>query len=106
MQTFAVIMAGGGGTRFWPLSRKNKPKQILNISGNDVMINETIKRYEGIIPYENTYVVTLASQQKVLDEVLLTCIPRENILIEPVGRNTAPCILMRQCVFLVSMEML
>lgn len=93
MQTFAVIMAGGGGTRFWPLSRKNKPKQILNISGNDVMINETIKRYEGIIPYENTYVVTLASQQKVLDEVLLTCIPRENILIEPVGRNTAPCIL-------------
>jgi mannose-1-phosphate guanylyltransferase len=86
-------MAGGGGTRFWPLSRKNKPKQILNISGNDVMINETIKRYEGIIPYENTYVVTLASQQKVLDEVLLTCIPRENILIEPVGRNTAPCIL-------------
>ncbi len=93
MQTFAVIMAGGGGTRFWPLSRKNKPKQILNISGNDVMINETIKRYEGIIPYENTYVVTLASQQKVLNEVLLTCIPRENILIEPVGRNTAPCIL-------------
>jgi len=93
VQTFAVIMAGGGGTRFWPLSRKNKPKQILNISGNDVMINETIKRYEGIIPYENTYVVTLASQQKVLDEVLLTCIPRENILIEPVGRNTAPCIL-------------
>lgn len=93
MQIFAVIMAGGGGTRFWPLSRKNKPKQILNISGNDVMINETIKRYEGIIPYENTYVVTLASQQKVLNEVLLTCIPRENILIEPVGRNTAPCIL-------------
>jgi len=93
VQIFAVIMAGGGGTRFWPLSRKNKPKQILNISGNDVMINETIKRYEGIIPYENTYVVTLASQQKVLNEVLLTCIPRENILIEPVGRNTAPCIL-------------
>jgi len=93
VQIFAVIMAGGGGTRFWPLSRKNKPKQFLNISGNDVMINETIKRFAGMIPYENTYIVTMASQQKILEEVLLKDIPKKNILVEPVGRNTAPCIL-------------
>lgn len=93
MQIFSVIMAGGGGTRFWPLSRINKPKQILNIGGNDALINETIKRYEGIIPYENTFIVTIESQKKILEEVLLTDVPKENILIEPVARNTAPCIL-------------
>jgi len=93
MQVFSVIMAGGGGTRFWPLSRINKPKQILNISGNDVLINETIKRYEKIIPYENTFIVTIESQKKILEEVLLADVPKRNILVEPVARNTAPCIL-------------
>jgi len=93
MQVFAVIMAGGGGTRIWPLSRHNMPKQILNISGNDAMINETIRRCEGIIPYKNTYIVTVKPQKKILEKILLTEIPTENILIEPVGRNTAPCIL-------------
>ena len=44
MKTYAVIMAGGGGTRFWPLSRKETPKQLLNLSGKDAMVNETIAR--------------------------------------------------------------
>jgi mannose-1-phosphate guanylyltransferase len=93
MPTVSVILAGGSGTRFWPLSRAELPKQVLNISGNDVMINETIKRCENIIPYENNYIVTAASQQKKIDDVLLKEVPRENILTEPSQRNTAPCIL-------------
>ncbi len=93
MNKYAVIMAGGGGSRFWPLSRKNTPKQFLNLSGNDAMINETIKRYEGVIPLENTFIVTNKSQREMVESVLLKQVPFENILIEPQAKNTAPCIL-------------
>lgn len=64
MPTISVILAGGSGTRFWPLSRVDLPKQVLNISGNDVMINETIKRCANIIPAENNFIVTAASQEE------------------------------------------
>lgn len=90
---FAVIMAGGGGTRFWPLSRRNMPKQLLSLSGNDAMINETIKRCEPLIPVGHTFIVTNKRQAKVMDTILMSSLPRENILKEPVPRNTAPCIL-------------
>lgn len=93
MNRYAVIMAGGGGSRFWPLSRKNTPKQFLNLSGNDVMINETIKRYDGVIPLENTFIVTNRSQREMVENVLLKQIPLGNILVEPQAKNTAPCIL-------------
>lgn len=92
MQYYAVIMAGGGGTRFWPLSRQQMPKQLLNISGNDVMINETIKRLTGLIPLSNTYIVTNKKQKDIVDQLILSDLPRENILFEPVARNTAACI--------------
>lgn len=85
-------MAGGGGTRFWPLSRQCRPKQVLNLSGSDVMINETIKRNAPIIPVENTYIVTNKAQSEVLKSVLLDGVDTGNILVEPVGRNTAACI--------------
>ena len=49
MKHYGVIMAGGGGTRFWPLSRQAMPKQMLNLSGKDRMINETIDRLDGVI---------------------------------------------------------
>ena len=49
MKTYGVIMAGGGGTRFWPMSRKAVPKQLLNLSGKDLMVNDTIDRFEGIV---------------------------------------------------------
>lgn len=58
MNRFATILAGGGGTRFWPLSRQDLPKQLLNISGNDIMLNDTIQRFDGVIPMENTIIVT------------------------------------------------
>ena len=93
MNRFAVIMAGGGGTRFWPLSRQNKPKQLLNISGNDIMINETIQRYDNVISPANTLVVTNQTQASLLEDILLHDVPRRNILKEPIARNTAACIL-------------
>ncbi len=93
MNRYGVVMAGGQGTRFWPLSRKSTPKQVLNISGNDVMINETIKRCKGVIPFENAYVITNKLQENRIKDVLLEVVPRENVLVEPAARNTAPCIL-------------
>jgi len=93
MDMIAVILAGGGGTRFWPLSRQNKPKQFLNLSGNDIMINDTILRYESVIPIRNTIIVTNRSQADMLEQVLLSQVPRENILKEPEARNTSACIL-------------
>lgn len=93
MEVFEVIMAGGGGTRFWPLSRIKKPKQLLNISGNDIMLNETILRMDGIVDRENVFIVTNREQKKLMEELLINGIPFKNILTEPVGRNTAPCIL-------------
>jgi mannose-1-phosphate guanylyltransferase len=93
MNKFATILAGGGGTRFWPLSRQEMPKQLLNISGNDIMLNDTIERFEGIIPLENTIVVTNQSQAELLKEKMHTSVLSENILVEPVARNTAASIL-------------
>jgi len=92
MNRYAVVMAGGGGTRFWPLSRRQMPKQLLNISGNDVMLNETIKRILEMIPPSNIYVVANRKQTRIINRLLIQEIPRENILFEPVGRNTAVCI--------------
>lgn len=93
MNTYAVIMAGGGGTRFWPLSRQNMPKQLLNLSGTDAMINETIKRFGDIILPENIYIVTNKSQADVMKNILLQQVPIKNILVEPAARNTSACIL-------------
>lgn len=93
MNIYEVVMAGGGGTRFWPLSRKARPKQLLNISGKDIMLNETIKRLDDVVERENVYIVTNELQQKMMKDQIVNGIPYRNILVEPVGRNTAPCVL-------------
>lgn len=92
MKIFGVIMAGGGGTRFWPLSRKARPKQLLNLSGRDLMINETLERLLNVTERENVYIVTNVSQVAAIKEAVHDRIPLENILSEPAARNTAACI--------------
>ena len=92
MQVYGVIMAGGGGTRFWPLSRHKTPKQLLNLSGKDVMVNETIDRLSQVAAHDNIYIVTNASQVKKMQDVTEGRIPEGNILSEPAARNTAACI--------------
>jgi mannose-1-phosphate guanylyltransferase len=88
---FAVIMAGGKGTRFWPRSREKMPKHLLDIQSERTLIRETVDRIAPLVPPERTLVVTGRSHAVELIR-LLPEIPAENILIEPVGRNTAPCI--------------
>ncbi|MDP1991831.1 MAG: mannose-1-phosphate guanylyltransferase [Syntrophales bacterium] len=88
---FAVIMAGGKGARFWPRSRERMPKHLLDILGERTIIRETVDRIRPLVPAEKTLIVTGRSHAAELIRQLPE-IPPENILIEPVGRNTAPCI--------------
>ncbi|UJR80693.1 mannose-1-phosphate guanylyltransferase [Sandaracinus amylolyticus] len=89
---WAVIMAGGSGTRFWPLSRKAHPKQLLPLAGSDAsLLAETVRRIAPIIPAERVVVVT-AEHLADATRAALPNVPAENVLAEPVGRNTAPCV--------------
>ena len=90
-ELYAVIMAGGSGTRFWPASRAGRPKQFLPISGERPMIVETYRRMEGLVPPERVLVVTAASQAELVRRALPE-LPPENVLSEPEARNTAPCV--------------
>lgn len=85
-------MAGGGGTRFWPLSRQMMPKQLLNISGHGLMINETIERIENLIEKENIFIVTNVNQGDKMKESVEEGIQMDHILLEPAARNTSACI--------------
>lgn len=87
----AVIMAGGKGERFWPLSTEDKPKQFLNLLGEGSMLQLTVKRLESVIPIERVFIVT-AERYKGLIKEDLPNLPDRNIICEPEGRNTAPCI--------------
>jgi mannose-1-phosphate guanylyltransferase len=91
MDVYAVIMAGGVGSRFWPRSRKKTPKQLLNIFGENSMIRETFERLEGFIQPENILIITNKVQKALIEEQLPE-IPEKNIIAEPVGRNTAACV--------------
>ena len=92
MKTTAVIMAGGKGERFWPKSRSNYPKQFLSLtSDGKTMIQLTAERLLPLVGYEDMYVVTNKNYIKLLREQLPD-IPEENILAEPVARNTAPAV--------------
>jgi len=88
---YAVIMAGGVGTRFWPRSRKRRPKQLLPIAGPASMLRLTIDRLRPLLEPDAILVVTNADQVQAI-RAELPELPPENVLVEPCGRNTAPCI--------------
>ncbi len=88
---YAVLLAGGSGTRFWPASRGGTPKQFLRIAGERPMLAETAARLEGLNVPERTLVVTTREQGELVRE-LLPGIPRENVLLEPLARNTGPAV--------------
>lgn len=92
MKRYGVIMAGGGGTRFWPLSRQAMPKQMLNLSGKDRMINETIDRLHDTVEKEDIFIVTNEKQAAKMLECVEGRIAKDHILAEPSARNTAACI--------------
>ena len=89
---YIIIMAGGIGSRFWPMSRTQFPKQFHDILGRGkTLIQETFDRFEGFIPTENIYIVTNA-RYKDLVKSQIPQLQDDQILLEPVGRNTAPCV--------------
>jgi mannose-1-phosphate guanylyltransferase len=88
---YAVVMAGGSGTRLWPRSRKSKPKQLLDIVSSKTMIQETVDRLSGLVEEENIIVVVGEMHFEDINRQLAQ-VPTENILVEPEGKNTAPCI--------------
>lgn len=92
MKRTALIMAGGRGERFWPKSRKNLPKQFLSLTDDGkTMIQLTIERIRPLVEIEDIYIVTNKDYKTLVLEQLPD-IPEQNILCEPVGRNTAPCV--------------
>ena len=87
----AVIMAGGRGTRFWPRSRATRPKQFLAMVGEETLLHQTVNRLDGLFKPEDIFIVTteeLAGQTR----SMLPQLPARNVLVEPEGRNTAPCL--------------
>lgn len=88
---YIIIMAGGVGSRFWPLSRREKPKQFLDILGTgETLIQQTFRRFKQTCPEKNIFVVTSAEHKDLVVEQL--GIDPENVLAEPFRRNTAPCL--------------
>ena len=92
MKVYGLIMAGGGGTRFWPLSRKKVPKQLLNLDGKEIMLNETIDRLSGVVEKENIFIVTNTEQVELTKQITSERVLDNHILAEPSARNTAACI--------------
>lgn len=92
MKITAVVMAGGKGERFWPRSRKSLPKQFLSLTDDGkTMIQLTIERLKSLVNIEDVYIVTNKDYKNLVVEQI-PGIPEENILLEPIAKNTAPCI--------------
>ncbi len=90
---YAVIMAGGGGTRLWPLSRQSTPKQMLRLFGDRTLFQIAVDRLQGVFDFDHIYVVTIADQAEEL-EMEVPQIPKGNYLIEPMPRGTASVVAM------------
>ena len=92
MKKYGVIMAGGGGTRFWPLSRQKTPKQLLNLTGKDKMVNEAIDRLSYTADKNDIFIVTNVTQVAPMLAATTGRIQPDHILPEPSARNTAACV--------------
>ena len=88
---YALILAGGSGERFWPLSRRARPKQLLRLVSDKTLLEETLARLEGLIPRERTLILTNTEQESAVRK-LLREFPNENIVAEPAKRDTAAAI--------------
>ncbi|MEW6338328.1 MAG: mannose-1-phosphate guanylyltransferase [Acidobacteriota bacterium] len=88
---FALVMAGGSGTRFWPMSRGARPKQVLPLDGGASLLASTLARLAPLIPAERTLVVTGREMEEAV-RAEAGAIPAGNVLVEPVGRDTAACV--------------
>ncbi len=91
MNHYALILAGGSGTRFWPLSRNAKPKQLLDLFGQGTMLRQAIERLSGIVPTENIFILTNARQEAEVRRQAAE-LPAANIVAEPARRDTAPAV--------------
>src|ERR1041385_2538930 len=88
---YALILAGGSGERFWPLSRRARPKQLLRLVSEKTLVEETLARLEGLIARERILILTNTEQEAAVRR-LLGNFPKENILAEPAKRDTAAAI--------------
>ncbi|HEY6100421.1 MAG TPA: mannose-1-phosphate guanylyltransferase [Anaeromyxobacter sp.] len=91
MKVYPVIMAGGSGTRFWPLSRKNRPKQFLALAGDAPLLAATVARLPPLARPKDTYVVCGPAHVAAARR-MLRGLPPQNFIVEPCARNTAPCV--------------
>lgn len=93
-QLYALVMAGGRGTRFWPESTSKKPKQYLSLTGDQPLLEKTLNRFDGLVSKEKRYIVTVKEQEELAKECGSGKIANNGLIFEPSGRNTAPCILL------------
>ncbi len=90
--SYAVILAGGSGTRFWPLSRANRPKQLLDLFGTGSMLCQAVQRVTRFLPPDHVFILTNAAQHEEVQRQTEGMLPRENIVAEPARRDTAPAV--------------
>ena len=88
---YVLILAGGSGERFWPLSRKSRPKQLLALFGPETLLEATLRRLDGLVPAKNILILTNADQEAAV-RALAKSLPAENIVAEPAKRDTAAAI--------------
>jgi mannose-1-phosphate guanylyltransferase len=88
---YVLILAGGSGERFWPLSRKSRPKQLLSLFGDETLLESTLRRLDGLVPRANILILT-NSEQEASVRALVPHLPKENIVAEPAKRDTAAAI--------------
>lgn len=104
MEKVGIIMAGGSGNRFWPLSRINRPKQLIKFDDNSpTLLEESIIRASKVIPKENIFIITNQYLKDQIEE-LITDLPKENIIAEPMKRNTAPCLALASAIISTRMQ--